>query len=77
MPYYVYKINSGVTALVKNLEEVAKYESYKEAKSEVRERRSSETDGGVFKVVFAANSLEAEEMLSEQRDKPILAEWEK
>ena len=77
MPYFVYKIGGGVTALVKNLEPVGKHESYKEAKKAVRELRSEAEPGQEFKVVFAKNNLEAEEMLSEQREKPILAEWEK
>lgn len=77
MPYFVYKIGSGVTALVKNLESVSKHESYKEAKAEVRALRGQAGAGEEYKVVFAQNNLEAEEMLSEQREKPILAEWEK
>lgn len=77
MPYFVYKIGSGVTALVKSLEPVAKHETYKEAKANVKELRASSEAGSEYKVVFAQNNLEAEEMLSEQRDKPILAEWEK
>lgn len=77
MPYYIYKIGSGVTALVKSLEPVAEFESYKEAKKDVRQRRSEDGSGSEFKVVFAENKLAAEEMLSEQREKPVLAEWEK
>lgn len=77
MPYYIYKIGSSVTALVKNLDPVDKFESYKDAKKEVRNLRSTQGQDAEYKVVFAENQLAAEEMLSEQRDKPILAEWEK
>lgn len=77
MPYFIYKIGTGVTALVKNLEPVAKFDSYKDAKKEVRVLRSSDQESNEYKVIFAENQLEAEEMLSEQREKPVLAEWEK
>jgi hypothetical protein len=30
-----------------------------------------------YKVVFAASELEAEEMMMEKREAPILREWEK
>ena len=79
MPYYVYLIKQGVTNLVKGLEKVAEFENFKQAKSFVKEKRSGQ-DGEepvTYKIIFAENVLEAEERLSEQREAPILREWEK
>jgi len=78
MPYFVYKITEGPTELIKNLEKLAEFDSYKEAKNNARELRSSLTDGKQqIKVMFADNALQAEELLMEKRDEPILKEWEK
>lgn len=78
MPYFVYKIVEGPTELIKNLEKLAEYDSYKEAKKNARELRSKIDDGGTqIKVMFADNALHAEELLMEKRDEPILKEWEK
>jgi hypothetical protein len=79
MPYYVYLIKPRVTNLVKGLEKVAEFENFKQAKTFVKEKRSGQ-DGEepvTYKIIFAENALEAEERLSEQREAPILREWEK
>ncbi|MGV6859314.1 MAG: hypothetical protein ACWA5X_10095 [bacterium] len=77
MPYFVFKIGESVSALVKNFEVVDKFDSYKEAKKVVKELRPDLEPGTSAKIIFADNALAAEEMLGEQRDKPVLAEWEK
>ena len=79
MPYYVYLIKPGVTDLVKDLEKIAEYENFKEAKNFVKEKRSSQgaDETVTYKIIFAKNALEAEEQLSEHREAPILREWEK
>ena len=79
MPYYVYLIKPGVTNLVKDLEKVSEYENFKEAKTFVKDKRSgqNEDEAVTYKIIFAENVLEAEERLSEQREEPILREWEK
>ena len=79
MPYYVYKINAGPTALIKNLEKLAEHEDYKSAKNQVRDLRAEQAgdDNATYKVIFANNALEAEEQLMELREAPILREWEK
>ena len=79
MPYYVYKMSPGVTALVKNLEAVDEFAAYAEAKKRARALRSAESlaPDTTVKIVFAESRLEAEELLQEKRDKPILKEWEK
>lgn len=79
MPYYVYLIKPGVTNLVKDLEKVSEFENFKEAKTFVKDKRRGQ-DGeqtATYKIIFAENALEAEERLSEQREEPILREWEK
>jgi len=79
MPYFIYKINAGPTALIKNLEKIAGHEEYKLAQKEVRELRAAQQadDTATYKVIFADNVLAAEEQLLEHREAPILREWEK
>jgi hypothetical protein len=79
MPYYIYRINQGPTAIFKNLECVAEYADFKEAKSHAHQLREelAAGDSSQYKVMFAQNKLQAEEQLMENREKPILREWEK
>lgn len=79
MPYFIYKINAGPTALVKNLQQLAKHEEYKLAKKEVSKLRAAQQAGdkATFKVIFADNALAAEEQLLEHREASIVREWEK
>ncbi len=79
MPYFVYKILPGVTKLVKNLEKLDEFENFKQAKNFVKEKRIAQdaNDQSSYKIIFAENTLEAEERLQEHREKPILREWEK
>lgn len=79
MPYYVYKIHSGPSPLVKNLELQQTLTSFKDAKALARVLRAEQKkeDEFMVKVVFADNALEAEERLQEVREAPILKEWEK
>lgn len=79
MPYYIYKINAGPTALIKQLEKLEDHEEYKVAQNSVRQMRAVQAsdDNATFKVIFAANALAAEEQLMEHREAPIVREWEK
>ena len=78
MPYFVYKITPGITNLLKNLELASEFESFKEAKNFVKDQRPSLAENNsTLKIIFADNSLQAEEQLMEKRDAPILQEWEK
>lgn len=78
MPYYVFRITQA-TQLVKNLDLQESFEEYKAARNYAREQRAQQAadDKATIKLVFAASQLEAEEHLLEQREKPILMEWEK
>ncbi|VAW60432.1 hypothetical protein MNBD_GAMMA11-3404 [hydrothermal vent metagenome] len=79
MPYYVYRIESAQMALLKQLELIDQFESFKEAKKFARDHRAEQADADAadIKVMFADNQLAAEEMLMEKRDKPIVMEHEK
>ena len=79
MPYFVYKIAPGVSKIVKNLEPLDDFEKFKDAKNFAKEKRQQESAeaGNVYKVIFAENSIEAEEKLQEQREESIVREWEK
>ena len=80
MPYYVFKMSSPEgMALVKNLELIADFESFREAKNFAKEQRAvlDKDDSSVIKVMFADNQLMAEEQLLAFREKPIVMEHEK
>ncbi len=79
MPYYIFRINPGITDIVKNLEKIDEFENFKQAKNQVRDLRAAQDEGdkATFKIMFAENALEAEEKLMETRDDTIVREWEK
>ena len=80
MPYFIYKMTSQEgMSLVKNLELISEFDSFKEAKAFAREKRTELAEGSneMIKVMFAENQLVAEEQLLEHREKPILMEHEK
>lgn len=79
MPYFVYKIAPGVSKIVKNLEALENFEKFKDAKNFTKEKRQQENaeDGNIYKIIFAENSIDAEEKLQEQREETIMREWEK
>ncbi len=79
MSYFVYKIETAEFVLLKQLELLSEFESFKEAKKYAREVRAQQAEGETaeIKVIFADNALAAEEMLMEKRDKPIVMEHEK
>ncbi|MFN2309233.1 MAG: hypothetical protein ABR553_05790 [Gammaproteobacteria bacterium] len=79
MPYFIYKITPGPTAMVKRLELQTQFDSFNDAKQAARGMRAELGVGTdiIIKVVFAATPLEAEERLQEHREAPILREWEK
>ena len=79
MPYYLYKITPGPTDLLKTLEKIEQYDSFKDARNHARRIRAEMSDGDAYsvKVMFAESELDAEEKLMEKREQPILREWEK
>jgi hypothetical protein len=80
MPYYVFKMSSPEgMELVKNLDLIADYESFREAKNFAKSQRAElgKDDVTQIKVMFAENQLLAEEQLMTFREKPIVMEHEK
>ena len=80
MPYYIFNMTSpDGMALVKNLELMNEFDSFKEAKAYARELRDGLDEKGKasIKMMFADNQLLAEEQLLEHRDKPVMMEHEK
>jgi hypothetical protein len=79
MPYYIYKITQGPTALIKHFEKLEAYETFKDAKNKARSLRAEMDSPDEFsiKVMFADSELDAEEKMMEKREAPILREWEK
>lgn len=74
MSYFVYKITPGPTSLLKELELIESFDSFKEAKALSRELRGKlDPQGNVeIKVIFADNQLHAEELLQEHREPRLL-----
>jgi len=80
MPYYVFKMSSPEgMELVKNLEFIDKYESFRDAKNFAKTQRAElgSEDTAQIKVMYAENQLLAEEQLLAYREKPIVMEHEK
>jgi len=80
MPYYVYKMTSPEgMELVKNLELIDEFDSFREAKNFAKGRRAEleKGDPAIIKVMFAENQLLAEEQLLAYREKPVVMEHEK
>ena len=79
MPYFVYRISEGPSETHKRLELQEAFDAYKEAKALARKLRFElqPRDSTTIKIIFAGDQSEAEERLTEVREKPILKEWEK
>jgi hypothetical protein len=80
MPYYVFKMSSPEgMELVKNLELIDDFESFRDAKHFAKNERAKldEDDRAIIKVMYAENQLLAEEQLLAYREKPIVMEHEK
>ena len=79
MPYYLYKISTtqGMD-LVKNLDLIEEFSQFSDAKQRIRKIRAeqSQLTPDFHKIVFADNVLQAEELLLEAREKPVLMEHE-
>jgi len=79
MPYFIFSIEPGPSRIVSKIELLDQCEDFREAKQRVRAKRSALKVGSELSVrmVFARTQMEAEELLSSQREAPILQEWEK
>lgn len=77
--YYIYKITQQPGNMVKQLQKIKRFKSYKDAKKEVSALRinKADDDPGLYKIIFAESELDAEEKLHEKREEQIIQEWEK
>lgn len=67
MPYYVYEV---VEQPIRRLSKLAQFPSFKESSAEAKRLRAGSERN--VKVIFAANELEAEDLLSQVRPAPLL-----
>ena len=65
--------------MLSRLEMQERFDVYKDAKALARKMRAELPTGDptIIKIIFANDQLEAEQRLTEVREKPILKEWEK
>jgi len=65
MPYFIYKVHAPLN----NLEKVAQHVSFKDASKTVKKLREAPdmASGAKIRMIFAANELEAEDLLSQVR----------
>ena len=79
MPYFIYRISSTSAERNNQLQLCHTFDAFKEAKHKVRAMRSEldPNDPATLKIIFAQTPTEAEQRLTEVREKPILKEWEK
>ena len=79
MPYYIYSITTDEKSSSKQLGYISEHENFKAAKLEVRSIRASlQADEDIeYRIMFAGNQPEAEQRLLENREQPIVKEWEK
>lgn len=65
--------------MIKNLKKIDRFDSYKEAKNQVKVLRNEQaaTEAALYKIIFADSELDAEQKLQEKREAPIIQEWEK
>ena len=79
MPYYIYTVTVKDSAAMKKAVLVNEFEKFKAAKSKARQLRSEKPleEGQSYKIMFADNTAEAEQKVTEIREQPIAREWEK
>jgi hypothetical protein len=79
MPYYLYIVTSSETSNAKSVSMVSEFDVFKTAKNEAKRLRTEQplADNQIYKIIFAADTAEAEKSLTEHREEPIAKEWEK
>lgn len=76
MPYYVYRFSNENKDVAPKLQE--QYDDYKAAKQHVKDLRNENPDEDLnnFRLIFAENKDRARILLTMQREKPQIEEWE-
>lgn len=79
MPYYLYIVTSNESSHAKSVSLVSEFEVFRTAKNEAKRLRAEQPlpDNQVYKIIFAADTAEAEQTLKEYREEPVAKEWEK
>ena len=79
MPYFVFHLIKGTNGAVREAELKDSFSEYKDAKVFARNLRTELTlkDVSDIKIMFADHEDLAQAKLTENRDAPILREWEK
>lgn len=76
MPYFVFHLVRDGRMRLDEINLVDQFDAYKEAKQFARVQRELDA-GKEIKIMFEEDASMAESKLAEQRDAPILREWEK
>lgn len=76
MPYFVFKYQNNK---FRSVEHIDTFDVYKDARALLKDlrKKKSPDNPNAYKVVYAEDILEAEMLILEKRDAPILREWEK
>lgn len=76
MPYFVFKYQNNK---FRSVEHIDTFDVYKDARALLKDlrKKKSPDNPNAYKVVYAEDALEAEMLILEKRDAPILREWEK
>jgi hypothetical protein len=71
MPYYIYRVTERP---IRQLAKIGELPSFKEASAEAKRLRAegAEADGSLVKMIFAENELQAEDLLSQVREAPLI-----
>jgi len=76
MPYYVYRFSHEEKKVAPKLQE--QFDEYRAAKDLVKELRAANPDEDLnnFRLIFADDKDRARILLTTQREKPQIEEWE-
>lgn len=79
MPYYIFIVSSNETSQRKSAALVSEFESFRDAKNEVKRLRleSPLDTNQAYKVNFSESAAAAEKALTDHREETIAREWEK
>ena len=79
MPYFVYHLEKGTNGVVREAELLDQFDEYKKAKQFARDKRAEfdVKDAADVKIMFEDNQDLAKQKVMQNRDAPILREWEK
>ena len=79
MSYFVFHLENGTNGVVRDADLLDQFKEYKQAKQYARDKRAEldVKDAAEVKIIFEENEELAKQKLMQNRDAPILREWEK